>query len=673
EFRQAAMGHLLQSTTAYIVESNGMSQPCCGPSAPPSRPRPSARRSGNNRTPCGFFFKLGSLPPFPAPRTAASRERKVFEPGALVRHPCAESLISVLNSSAANASTSTAATFCPDEPQRFRQVGQADMHNHLRWCSSRSGPSLRTGLFSGHAARGSLLASAATTSTWSRVSELELEEELFAKPGRVPVSLPINSDQVHAGLLSHPEQVLPPEPRRCAARRPLAKLPAAAVADGGRAGSRRRWWRPAAGSRRTRPSKPFEARAVGPATFQQNSKPGDPRIQRQVAAASGRWLGSGGAAADVRLASVMSEQLADHEREQQLLRQDLRLAAKLQALAPVEVQSGNGEESRLAKDEHEVASSSPAGQGGESDSDFVLALMLQQEFDREFDRQVRLSEAKLNGNQKVRVTLSNHLRRDTTGAPASDSEEDPAATAVEPPLLPPGQRAAFNSRGVSGRGADLLTKHDAEICGRRNAERMAGFGTPASAPATPTACSWTTALKVHAAQEERRSAARRQRDSQPAEPAWSSWSSSRRQQQLDERTRRLLQRLVTIRRLRRSARSAESGRPEPADPRPLRLELPLQGRPSDAPDVVVKVFGALQVAALLRGSAQQRRLRSLSWSAVQPARLPPPAACASCARPSPTSPAGVASPAPLCCGATYLLTRARRANAVAAPSHGRLP
>ncbi|PAA78666.1 hypothetical protein BOX15_Mlig019372g2, partial [Macrostomum lignano] len=371
------------------------------------------------------------------------------------------------------------------------------------------------------------------------------------------------------------------------------------------------------------------------------------------------------------LASVMSEQLADHEREQQL-RQDLRLAAKLQALAPVEVQSGNGEESRLAKDEHEVASSSPAGQGGESDSDFVLALMLQQEFDREFDRQVRLSEAKLNGNQKVRVTLSNHLRRDTTGAPASDSEEDPAATAVEPPLLPPGPARSFNSRGVSGRGADLLTKHDAEICGRRNAERMAGFGHAGFRTGDTDGLQLDNrvynSLKVHAAQEERRSAARRQRDSQQQLSQQEQLEQQRRQQ-LDERTRRLLQRLVTIRRL------AEVGEVLKVGDQSLLIHARCDsnsrckgGRPMP-PDVVVKVFRRLSRSRLSSAAAAAATSAESQLEAPCSPRGSPRARCLRELRGlRRLRRAGVASPAPLMLRRHLLLTELVGANGVAAPS-----
>uniref|UniRef100_A0A1I8FQ76 RPAP1_N domain-containing protein n=1 Tax=Macrostomum lignano TaxID=282301 RepID=A0A1I8FQ76_9PLAT len=188
------------------------------------------------------------------------------------------------------------------------------------------------------------------------------------------------------------------------------------------------------------------------------------------------------------LASVMSEQLATTSGEQQAP-PGLRLAAKL---------PGSGTKSRFKaamvkkvgwqKTSTRVSREfeSAAGQGGESDSDFVLALMLQQEFDGEFDRQVRLSEAKLNGNQKVRGDAVQPPAPGHDGAPASDSRRDPAATTVEPPLLPPGPARSFNSPRrlrPAARPADEATTRDpAAGATRTRMAHGAASGTPASAP-----------------------------------------------------------------------------------------------------------------------------------------------------------------------------------------------
>uniref|UniRef100_A0A1I8FDG9 Protein kinase domain-containing protein n=1 Tax=Macrostomum lignano TaxID=282301 RepID=A0A1I8FDG9_9PLAT len=371
----------------------------------------------------------------------------------------------------------------------------------------------------------------------------------------------------------------------------------------------------------------------GPATFQQNSSQATPSP-----AASRRRLRSlvrqRGAAATSGLASVMSEQLADTEREQQLA-SDLRLAPSCRLWHQSRFKGGN--ESRLAKDEHESEFASPAGQGGESDSDFVLALMLQQEFDREFDRQVRLSEAKLNGNQKCAVTLSNHLAPRTRRArPASDSEEDRRPPPWSRRCCRPGQRAAL-TRAASRprRGADLLTKHDAEICGRRNAERMAGFGhagfrtgdTRRPAAGQPRLYN---SLKVHAAQEERRPDSQQQLSQQEQ-------LEQQRRQQLDERTAPAAAAPCDNRRL------AEVGE-------------------------VLKVGDQSLVAALLRGSGSSDVCGvSAGGAACSPrgSHAPLPARAA---RPSPTSPAGVASPAPLMLRRHLLLTELVGPTAVAAPS-----
>ncbi|PAA72971.1 hypothetical protein BOX15_Mlig016368g1 [Macrostomum lignano] len=92
------MGHLLQSTTAYIVEFDGMSS-VLWTITPPSR-RALSKELGNNRSTVRLFFKLECL----RSKDGGVSRKKVFERELGFGTPVRESLIRVLNSSAANAS-----------------------------------------------------------------------------------------------------------------------------------------------------------------------------------------------------------------------------------------------------------------------------------------------------------------------------------------------------------------------------------------------------------------------------------------------------------------------------------------------------------------------------------------------------------------------------------------
>uniref|UniRef100_A0A8D2B315 Serine/threonine-protein kinase RIO3 n=1 Tax=Sciurus vulgaris TaxID=55149 RepID=A0A8D2B315_SCIVU len=127
------------------------------------------------------------------------------------------------------------------------------------------------------------------------------------------------------------------------------------------------------------------------------------------------------------LADVMSEQLA----------KELQLEEEAAAFPEVSVAEG------------------PfiSGENIDTSSDLMLAQMLQMEFDREYDAQLRREEKKFNGDSKD-----------------SDSSEDEVdwQDTRDDPYIP-------GIKGFIGKGKDITTKHDEVVCGRKNTARMENF------------------------------------------------------------------------------------------------------------------------------------------------------------------------------------------------------
>ncbi|XP_023601481.1 serine/threonine-protein kinase RIO3 isoform X3 [Myotis lucifugus] len=148
------------------------------------------------------------------------------------------------------------------------------------------------------------------------------------------------------------------------------------------------------------------------------------------------------------LADVMSEQLA----------KELQLEEEAAAFPKVDVAEG------------------PflTGENTDTSSDLMLAQMLQMEFDREYDAQLRREEKKFNGDSKAK------------------------------PVPTP-------KKGFIGKGKDITTKHDEVVCGRKNTARMEHFA-PGFQVGDGIGMDLKlsnhvfNALKQHAYSEERRSA-----------------------------------------------------------------------------------------------------------------------------------------------------------------------
>lgn len=115
------------------------------------------------------------------------------------------------------------------------------------------------------------------------------------------------------------------------------------------------------------------------------------------------------------------------------------------------------------------------------DSDRLLAELLQAAFDKEHDDEVNRIEKHTNKDSKVNVSFTN-FRRQHPATALSDSDDD--YDYDEPPKN--WDRFDANEkiiRGMNKKGLGhdedgvVITKHDAEVCGVRNAGRLMSFPT----------------------------------------------------------------------------------------------------------------------------------------------------------------------------------------------------
>lgn len=107
-------------------------------------------------------------------------------------------------------------------------------------------------------------------------------------------------------------------------------------------------------------------------------------------------------------------------------------------------------------------------------SDLMLAQMLQMQFDREFDDQLRREEKKFNGDSKVSVSFENYrMVHPYEDSESSEDEVDWQDTKHDP--YRPEKPHSTPRRGFTGKGKNITTKHDEVVCGRKNTARMDNF------------------------------------------------------------------------------------------------------------------------------------------------------------------------------------------------------
>ncbi|KAJ8010641.1 hypothetical protein DPEC_G00077190 [Dallia pectoralis] len=132
------------------------------------------------------------------------------------------------------------------------------------------------------------------------------------------------------------------------------------------------------------------------------------------------------------------------------------------------------EESNALTDFPDVNVNLDVGEELDTDSDLMLAQMLQMQFDKEFDTQLRTEEKKFNGDSKLSISFENYrMVHPYEDSVSSEEEVDWQDTPHDPykadkPMTNP-------RKGFTGKGKNITTKHDEVVCGRKNTSRMDNF------------------------------------------------------------------------------------------------------------------------------------------------------------------------------------------------------
>lgn len=115
-----------------------------------------------------------------------------------------------------------------------------------------------------------------------------------------------------------------------------------------------------------------------------------------------------------------------------------------------------------------------AGDGSpETDSDLLLAQMMQLQFDREYDAELSREEQKCNGESKVSISFSNYrsVHPAYDDGEDDDEEEDFQEDWIQGDEGKEADLLAMKN-SPSGQKKTIITKHDAQVCGRKNARRV---------------------------------------------------------------------------------------------------------------------------------------------------------------------------------------------------------
>ncbi|XP_071041184.1 serine/threonine-protein kinase RIO3 [Parasteatoda tepidariorum] len=115
--------------------------------------------------------------------------------------------------------------------------------------------------------------------------------------------------------------------------------------------------------------------------------------------------------------------------------------------------------------------------------DYLLAQLLQLEFDKEHDNLLQREESKYNGDSKVKVTFGKYRRLPYATSFSSDEEDEDKEYYLEQSAknhwhnFEQAEKTfqAVGRSGVSRQGGVMTSKHDPTMCGRRNAGRLMEF------------------------------------------------------------------------------------------------------------------------------------------------------------------------------------------------------
>lgn len=127
-------------------------------------------------------------------------------------------------------------------------------------------------------------------------------------------------------------------------------------------------------------------------------------------------------------------------------------------------------------DEDDLEALAQATASGLDDTadDELMARMLQLEYDKQYDQEVLAKEKQYNKDTKVTISFENY--RTVHPAYRDDEEnEEEYDEDNEPSTGWDNKSPAFKKNGTAGKGKNMVTKHDAVICGRRNASKLMEF------------------------------------------------------------------------------------------------------------------------------------------------------------------------------------------------------
>ncbi|XP_075980219.1 serine/threonine-protein kinase RIO3 [Anticarsia gemmatalis] len=111
------------------------------------------------------------------------------------------------------------------------------------------------------------------------------------------------------------------------------------------------------------------------------------------------------------------------------------------------------------------------------DSDAIIAKVLQCQFDREYDDELKMVEKKKNGDAKVSVSYDNYLNVPKHLIYDSDSETEDVVERKDWDRFETNEKefASLPKRGFVMKDGEMVTKHDSVINGRRNACKVMAF------------------------------------------------------------------------------------------------------------------------------------------------------------------------------------------------------
>ncbi|XP_005105595.1 serine/threonine-protein kinase RIO3 isoform X2 [Aplysia californica] len=176
------------------------------------------------------------------------------------------------------------------------------------------------------------------------------------------------------------------------------------------------------------------------------------------------------------LEDVMSEQLASDLETQQVKEEWEQIPESVEATPELSDVAAASTDSGLS--DAELAAKLAAEEAGGDPNDELLARYLQKQFDEEYDAMVAQKEKKYNGTSKVSISFENYKmkhRRDQDGNQLLDDDDDAYDEdfpEVPQPTSWETNKPVIGTKGYSGQGKNIVTKHDKVICGRRNAERL---------------------------------------------------------------------------------------------------------------------------------------------------------------------------------------------------------